>query len=385
MKKPKRGGTAKISLFVYSDESGHTGDNLFDSNQPYFYTGTLISSNNLDITAIRQYQEWLLRLGVSELHGQHIGIDGITRISADLINVLKQNNCYFVLTILEKRYYAAISLAWLILDSDFNRGVGVYHSHTSLFHRMLAMNILQALTAREVEAFWFIYAKRDLSGFVKILDNLRVRIHETFPDKRGRELLLDALNWSSVHPEEVLRAKRTPRESINIFALLYILDGIREVTGNNGTVYRFVHDEQRQFAKSLRETYEFAKNMRVTEMEPILGTMKLDRDPIATCPIEFVASITSIGVQLADTLLWVKKRKMEDDVRLPEECEALLNFLEQREVVSTFFYDELKQRTLAEYRMVMSKPITPEQEAKGRAFAAEMEKRRLERISSSND
>jgi len=385
MKKQRRSAPAKIPFFVYSDESGHTGDNLFDPNQPYFYTGTLISSNNLDVTAARTYQEWLSGLSVSELHGQHIGVDGIARIAAGLITVLKQNNCYFVLTILAKRYYAAISLAWLILDSDFNRGVGHYHSHTSLFHRMLAINILQALTPREVEAFWSVYSKRDLPGFVKILDNLRVRIYDTFPDKRGREILLDALNWSSSHPEEVLWAKRNPRGSINVFALHYILDGIREVTENKGIVYRFVHDEQKQFAKSLQETYEFAKNMRVTEREPILGTMKLDTDPIAICPIEFVASTSSIGVQLADILLWVKKRKLEEDVRLPEECEALLNFIKQREVIRTFFYEELKQRTLAEYKMVMSAPITPEQEAKGKAFAAEMEKRRLERIESSND
>lgn len=385
MKKSKPRAPAKIPFFVYCDESGHTGDHLFDSNQPYFYTGALISSNNLDKTAAKPYQDWLIRLAVSELHGQNLGIDGISKIGGDLINILKQNNCYFVLTVLEKRYYAAISLAWIILDSDFNRGVGDYHSHTSLFHRMLAINILQALKPSEVQEFWSLYAKRDLPGFVRILDNLRLRIYETFPDKRGRELLLDALGWASSHPAEVLRAKRTSRESINVFALFYILDGIREATQNKGIGYRFVHDEQKQFAKSLQDAYELAKDMRVSEREPILGTMELDRDPIATCPIEFVASITSIGVQLADTLLWLKKRELEVGGKFPEECKALLDFLKQREVIRTFFYEELKQRTLAEYSMVMSMPITQEQGAKGKAFAAEMEKKRLKRISSSND
>ncbi len=35
-------------FIVYTDESGNTGENLFDTSQPYFWTGTLVSLFDID-------------------------------------------------------------------------------------------------------------------------------------------------------------------------------------------------------------------------------------------------------------------------------------------------------------------------------------------------
>jgi hypothetical protein len=38
-------------MFFYVDESGHTGANLFDENQPFLYYGVLSSNLNIDVLA----------------------------------------------------------------------------------------------------------------------------------------------------------------------------------------------------------------------------------------------------------------------------------------------------------------------------------------------
>ena len=46
---PEREGLSREKLlYAYSDETGNTGNNLFDEEQPYFWTGTLISECDIE-------------------------------------------------------------------------------------------------------------------------------------------------------------------------------------------------------------------------------------------------------------------------------------------------------------------------------------------------
>jgi hypothetical protein len=73
-KHKKHKGENLNGLFAYTDESGNTGQNLFDEAQPYFWTGTLITNADVDITGQAAHKKWISRLGVPELHGNELGI-----------------------------------------------------------------------------------------------------------------------------------------------------------------------------------------------------------------------------------------------------------------------------------------------------------------------
>lgn len=60
-------------MFFYVDESGHTGPNLFDENQPILYYGVLSSKINLDAAA-----ESLIKSQLHRGHTDEISINAIS-------------------------------------------------------------------------------------------------------------------------------------------------------------------------------------------------------------------------------------------------------------------------------------------------------------------
>lgn len=55
-------------MFFYVDESGHTGNNLFDITQPYLYYGVIGSTVNLDILAKEEISKIRKIFDVDRLH-----------------------------------------------------------------------------------------------------------------------------------------------------------------------------------------------------------------------------------------------------------------------------------------------------------------------------
>ena len=60
----KKNKRKTVPLFAYTDESGNTGQNLFDPAQPYFFTGTLLTKADVDVEGVKLHSELLARLGV---------------------------------------------------------------------------------------------------------------------------------------------------------------------------------------------------------------------------------------------------------------------------------------------------------------------------------
>ncbi len=55
-------------MFAYTDESGNTGLQLFDIQQPVFSTLTLLTQTDIDPVLAPRHAEWLAQLGVPQLH-----------------------------------------------------------------------------------------------------------------------------------------------------------------------------------------------------------------------------------------------------------------------------------------------------------------------------
>ena len=370
------------NFFAYTDESGNTGQNLFDEAQPLFWTGTLLTNADVDLTGQTVHQTWLSSLGVSELHGCAMGIDKINMISADLKALLQAHAARFVFTQIEKKFYAAARLSFTILDSDFNKAVSPMHDLTSIFHRKMALDIFSFLTYGEAKAFWSAYENRNLSQFLQILDNLRLRIYERHTDSRGRQLLLDALNWAAANPHEILRSTRTDRDSPNVLALDLLLGGIHKTTGERSRIIRFCHDEQNQFGREIASNFELAKNVRGFEDESTF-LFRMKRIEKFLCPIEIAASQQSIGLQMTDVVLYLMSRYLENSYqpRL-DDCGALCEYVTQNSVLEVFTYDGLKDSVTSQFSELMNREFTPDQIERAQQLRDQIEERRVERMTS---
>jgi Protein of unknown function (DUF3800) len=349
------------SLFAYTDESGNTGQNLFDEAQPYFLTGTLLTNADVDLTGQRVHQNWLSSLGITELHGHAIGIGKIDKISATLKQFLQAHASRFVFTQIEKRFHAAARLSFTILDSDFNQAVSPMHDLTSIFHRKMALDIFSFLTHGEAKAFWSAYESLNFSQFVQILDNLRLRIFERHTDNRGRQLLLDALNWAAANPREIFRSTRTDGDSPNVLALRLLLGGIHKTTGEQSRIVKFCHDEQNQFGEEIAASFDLAKNVRGFADESTF-LFRMERINKFLCPIKMTVSEQSIGLQITDVILDLMSQYLENSYqpRL-DDCGALCEYVTQNSTLEVFTYDGLKDLFISQYSELMNREFTPEQ------------------------
>jgi len=68
-------------IYAYTDESGNTGNNLFDDTQPWFWTGTLLSKDDLDILDLSIVEDWKRTASVGELHAKVLGLRRIEGVA----------------------------------------------------------------------------------------------------------------------------------------------------------------------------------------------------------------------------------------------------------------------------------------------------------------
>lgn len=373
-------GIVHRQVFAYTDESGNTGHNLFDPSQPYFWTGTLLTYLDIDATSWDKHRTWTDALRVNELHGNELGIGKINKIAESILSFLENQQARFVFTQIEKQYHAVATLSFIILDSDYNKAVSFLHDLASVFHRKMSLDIFAFLTYGEAKRFWSAYETCNLPGFVKILDNLALRIYEGHPDKRGRQLLLDALAYAVCNAKDVFRKKRSDQDSPNLLALDLLLAGIHKVTDERSKVVMFRHDEQKQFGSAMSAQFNMAKNVR-GYAEPDTFMFRLERVERFACPISLVPSHTSIGLQIIDLGIYLASQYLMGTYRPREDhCSALTEYIINNASLQVFTFDGLVDTYTKDYETIMEKEFSPEDLTRAEEMRDIVEMRRVRRM-----
>ena len=107
-------------MFFFIDESGNTGNNLFDASQPLLCYGTLSSRLNPDILAASAHAAMLRKLDVTCLHANELGFSRLTEIAPDLIGLQRRFDFRFDYWYLHKPTYVRSLLFDAIFDEERN-------------------------------------------------------------------------------------------------------------------------------------------------------------------------------------------------------------------------------------------------------------------------
>lgn len=75
-------------MFAYVDESGNTGPNLFDPNQPIYMTGAMMVREDFDQQHGQRIAQIAASIGAEEHHGNELGVGGILPTLFLIIGVL---------------------------------------------------------------------------------------------------------------------------------------------------------------------------------------------------------------------------------------------------------------------------------------------------------
>jgi len=129
------------AVCAYTDESGNTGLNLFDRNQPYFFTMTLAAKQDLNLLAAAQVARRCQLLGVDRLHAAELGLGRLSLIAGELLDFLMEATPLFVVTRVEKHHVAAMKFVDTVLDSGNNSAVGGLHYWARPMRLRLALDL----------------------------------------------------------------------------------------------------------------------------------------------------------------------------------------------------------------------------------------------------
>ena len=193
-------------MFFHIDESGNSGNNLFDPNQPVLSYGVLSARTNVDVLAATEHAAILRKIGADAIHANELGIGGILSILPDLVRLHLKFDFRFDYYFVHKESYAIAMLFDAIFDAGLNKAVKWDWYWTPLRFPLVAAIAeladrdllkegweLRLLPPKKLEA------KQD--RIVKLLSALLERLDaNTEIDKRLREIFRDGLLFGSRIP-----------------------------------------------------------------------------------------------------------------------------------------------------------------------------------------
>lgn len=370
-------------MYFYIDESGHSGTNLFDQQQPYLYYGIISSPLDLDALAKQDILNLKNILSVNELHANKLGNKELIKIITDLEKIYRTYNIKFDLCRVNKKDFAIISFFDQIFDQGINPTVPWTYYWTPLrYHLLLFVSKLfdDALIKQAWETRINTNAEKAQQNLVSICQILLDRV-TYITDKRIAEIIADAITWAMKKPEKihynVFNKKNILEISPNIISfqsvLFLICHRIKE-SGINAT--KIIVDIQSEFNRTqdwLTKLYQkISKNTNEPlQIGPHMPSMDLENMPAIN--IEKKSSENSVGLQLVDIHLWICRRFLENKSLAKE----LKSFLETK--ICNTLYDEISLKSISQrWGEWFSKLPEPSELdlARGRIFNHLVEERR---------
>ncbi|AEG13647.1 hypothetical protein Sbal175_4438 (plasmid) [Shewanella baltica BA175] len=340
-------------MFFHIDESGNTGNNLFDENQPRLSYGVISSTTNVDVLCKKEYKAIQRIIDDDLIHANVLGVKGLVEIAPLLIKIQKKIKFDFDYYFIEKLDYALVIFFDSVFDAGLNEAVKwdsywtplryvLIHNLSSLFDEDLLREAWKLSIAKRIEKY-----ENDI---VTLLSEVKSRAKVSSLDERSKELIIDALNFGISkplaldfgHPDQKII-------SPNAVGFQFVVASIARRTRKKGrkSISSIVVDRQHQFNKaqisthynlsrlslglnksSAKERQMYLNNPLYTNFSPEEITHKglTDRE------LTISKSADSIGLQIVDVYLWISN-KVISGVQLPPDLLELWSLFGHRSLI----------------------------------------------------
>jgi hypothetical protein len=370
-------------MFAYVDETGNTGGNLFDPEQPWFVTIGLMTKANFDVLERTLFQARDAN-GEADFHANEVGFEKIEQIAPKLLAVSKKRDARFFISRVEKLYLATAKVIDTVFDSYENNAVPWHVYNFRPLKLILLFKLAHyVLDENMVKLFWESLmhknSKRASELFVNACRAILVRV-DNLPDKRSREIAREAFTWAienyhriTVHSEtKLIRYGHMP----NMVAFTNLIDGIERQSQAWGNAVKIIkHDRQTQFEKSLAFVQELCANADPTPIEwPSMGKYSLQK--VNGSKFVVANRFESPGIQLVDIVLWPFARMNTGD-DLPEHSHRFMKYALSKGHYNDFSFDGVYCNLDKEMRPIMEAPFSEEQLAMAKEMIERWEGRRL--------
>jgi Protein of unknown function (DUF3800) len=372
-------------MYAFVDETGNTGGNLFDEDQPLFLTAALITKTDFDKSHKAAFERICAQTEGRRLHAAELGFGGIEEVAPQILKLLKAADARFFISRVEKRYLLATKFFDTFFDSGENPAVPWQTYNIRPLRLILAFKVAYLLDGEVAQMFWKMLMEkseaRARAMIPEICQAVIDRVHY-LPDARSQEVISEALAWSRDHPEglDFYQAGRQAKKGHmpNVVAFTNLLEGLETLSSKWKRPVRLIrHDRQSQFEATLAEWHQLISNALPDPIH-LPGETRVLRK-VHNSDFEVSASDQSPGIQVADLILWLFKQFLSGK-NMSYHCAKLLNFAMSRGMQTDFSFKGVEQAMLERFGSMMKSDISDEQLAKARELQDHYETIRLDNI-----
>jgi uncharacterized protein DUF3800 len=350
-------------MFFHIDESGNTGNNLFDKNQPRLSYGLISSRTNVDALCEKEHKAIQKIIDEPLIHANKLGMKGLEEIAPLLIKIQKKIKFDFDYYFIEKLDYALVIFFDSVFDAGLNDAVKWDSYWTPL--RYVLIHKLSVLFDEDLlkESWRLSIAKRienHEEDIVTLLTEVKRRTENSALDERSKELIIDALNFGINKPLAIDFGHPDQRIiSPNAVGFQFVVAAIARRTRKMGrkTVQSIVVDRQNEFNKAQIGTHynlsriseginkASAEERQIYLNHPLytnFSTEEITHKGLTDRELTISKSAESIGLQIVDVYLWLANKIMSG-VQLPSELLKLWSLFCRRSLI-----DGISLRGMAE-------------------------------------
>lgn len=351
-------------MFYHVDESGNTGNNLFDPNQPRLSYGVLSSATNVDVRCVEIHRRIEQTIGDDIIHANVLGIERLRKIVPELLSIQDKMKFDFDYYFIDKTAYALVVFFDAVFDAGLNEAVkwDVYwtpmrylmiHKLSALFDEDLLKESWRLCTIKKIE--------KHEDDIVRLLSEVKKRAEVEPLDERSRELIVDALNFGISRPLSLdFGFPDQKLISPNAVGFQFVVSSIARRTRKKGRkkVSSIVVDRQTQFNKAQIGThYNLSRIAEGIKSAPHKDKNSYLKHPLyvgftedeithkglTDRELTIKKSAESIGLQIVDVYLWVANRILSR-AELPYDLLYLWSQFGKRSLIDGISFEGMAHR-----------------------------------------
>ncbi|MBJ3764204.1 DUF3800 domain-containing protein [Maribius pontilimi] len=304
-------------MFAYTDETGHSGRNIFDKNE-IFRLGSILSINDIRHPCESVIGPFVKRKGVERLHANQWQDHEIAELGQNILDTLDDGNKWnFNIMQIHKPYVAPTKLVDLIFDPGENSAVpGVWY-WDEMHRHILCLMMDDALNFKAAKQFWTAYLADDIDGVICTLGEVESFISSAGYPKPFKSVVKEAFKFARKSPgsftmNATRKRKGYQAHTPNVIAFTQLFQAIHEFSRDTGSKPEILfHDKQDEFRSELQDTYQCFGGVVIQDTcdgswpDAILADYKIGE-------LEILPSVDNAGLQAADLLLWVNQRSSDN-------------------------------------------------------------------------
>ncbi len=304
-------------MYIYSDESGNTGKNIFDE-QEYFFQGAILSETDIAAQVCPVVKKYTKDLSVSRLHSKDLPQELVVEIGHSLLDQLEKVNWIFHNCSIHKPYLVPTKFVDTVFDPFENKAVPRMWYYHEMFRHSLCLFFDDIFSNSDKEIFWKNYLTNNSNGMKEFIAAIICIIEPLSLDPRLKQVVLDALFFASKYPDELTLMAHNSKKAYkphtpNMVGFSSLIHAVHKFCKkHNLKPTAFYHDQQPEFGKLMSEYHVDFGKARFVENDTGFPE-ELEYTNYDLGEFYLSSSKESCPLQAVDIFLWLIQRE-EDSI-----------------------------------------------------------------------